>query len=168
MTKLFNQLIILTAVIFLVACDTASTDKKTADTMDTKANFDMSAAKSAIEAGNAKFMDGLKKGDSAAIAALYADDAWVMPPNTEPVKGSDIAAFWGSVIRMGVKDAKFITDDVSGNADMLVETAHYEMYGADNKLLDKGKYVVAWKPVNGEWKLYRDIWNTSMPAAPSK
>src|SRR5687767_10282104 len=120
MTKLFNQLIILTAVIFLAACDTASTDKKTADTMDAKANFDMSAAKSAIETGNAKFIDGLKKGDSAAIAALYAGDAWVMPPNTEPVKGSDIAAFWGSVIRMGVKDAKSITDDVSGNADMLV------------------------------------------------
>ena len=48
---------------------------------------------------------------------------------------------------------------------MLAETAHYEMYGADNKLLDKGKYVVVWKPVNGEWKLYRDIWNSSMPAA---
>jgi len=58
-----------------------------------------------------------------------------------------------------------MTDEVTGNGEMLAETAHYEMYGADNKLLDKGKYVVVWKPVNGEWKLYRDIWNSSMPAA---
>jgi ketosteroid isomerase-like protein len=110
-------------------------------------------------------MDGIKRGDSTAIAALYANDAWALPPNMEPVKGSAIAGLWGAVIRMGIKDAKFMTDEVTGNGEILAETAHYEMYGADNKLLDKGKYVVVWKPVNGEWKLYRDIWNSSMPAA---
>jgi hypothetical protein len=50
----------------------------------------------------------------------------------------------------------------------LVETGRYEIYGAENKLMDKGKYVVAWKPVNGDWKLYRDIFNSDMPAAPAK
>jgi len=170
MTKLFRQLITVVAMTLIVACNEASTDSKTSESTETKekASFDMAAARSAIDAANAKFMDGIKRGDSAAIAALYADDAWVLPPNSEAVKGAAIAGMWGSVIRMGIKDAKFMTDEVTGNAEMLAETAHYEMYGADNKLLDKGKYVVVWKPVNGEWKLYRDIWNTSMPAAPVK
>ncbi len=69
---------------------------------------------------------------------------------------------------MGIKDIKITTDDVIGNGDVLGETGKYEMYADNNKLVDKGKYVVLWKMENGEWKLYRDIWNTSMPAAPSK
>ena len=151
----------------MTSCNTATTDSKTSDNAETKekASFDLTAARSAIDAANAKFMDGIKRGDSAAIAALYSDDAWVLPPNMEPVKGAAIAGFWGSIIRMGIKEAKFMTDEVTGNADMLAETAHVELYGADSKLLDKGKYVVVWKPVNGEWKLYRDIWNSSMPSA---
>jgi len=27
-----------------------------------------------------------------------------------------------------------------------------------------GKYVVIWKRDGGQWKIHRDIWNTSMPA----
>jgi ketosteroid isomerase-like protein len=168
MTKLFNQLIILTAVIFLAGCDTASTDKKTADTMDTKVSFDPAAAKSAIESENVKFMDAFKKGDSAAIASMYASDALMLPPNSEPVKGTGIAENWGAFIRMGIKDFKLITDDVSGNESQLAETGRYELYGDGNKLIDKGKYVVVWQPANGGWKLHRDIWNSSMPASPSK
>ena len=30
-------------------------------------------------------------------------------------------------------------------------------------MLDKGKYVVVWENENGSWKIYRDIFNTSMP-----
>ena len=167
MTKVFIELITVGAISLVTACNTATTDSKTSDNAENKekASFDLTAARSAIDAANAKFMDGIKRGDSTAIAALYANDAWALPPNMEPVKGSAIAGLWGAVIRMGIKDAKFMTDEVTGNGEILAETAHYEMYGADNKLLDKGKYVVVWKPVNGEWKLYRDIWNSSMPPA---
>jgi ketosteroid isomerase-like protein len=35
----------------------------------------------------------------------------------------------------------------------------------DGKVADRGKYVVIWKRVGGEWKLHRDIWTTSLPAA---
>jgi ketosteroid isomerase-like protein len=167
MTKSINQLIVAATAIFIVACNTASTDSKTAEATETKDKpaFDLASAKSSIEANNVKFIDAIKKGDSAAVAALYAEDALVLPTNREAVKVSDIASFWGGMIRMGVKDLKLMTDDVAGNEDQLAETGRYEIYGAENKLLDKGKYVVVWKPVNGSWKLYRDIFNTSLPAA---
>ena len=49
-----------------------------------------------------------------------------------------------------------------------LETGRYELYDAQNKILDKGKYVVVWKQENGEWKLFRDIFNSDLPAAPAK
>jgi ketosteroid isomerase-like protein len=42
------------------------------------------------------------------------------------------------------------------------------MFAADNKSLDKGKYVAVWKKENGTWKMYRDIWNSNMSAATTK
>ena len=170
MTKPFNQLIVATTTIFMVACNSASTDSKTADATEKKETpaFDLATAKTAIEAENAKFMDAFKKGDSAGAASNYAQDALVMPSNAEPVAKSAIAPLWGSFIRMGVKDVKLIVDDIAGNAEIISETGRYEIYAAENKMLDKGKYVVVWKPENGAWKIYRDIFNTNMPAAPAK
>jgi len=170
MTKSFNLLIVAAAVICLVACNSASTDSKTAEATETKNSpaFDLATAKTAIEAENAKFMDAFKKGDSAAAASNYSQDAILLPPNGEPVAKSSIAPLWGSFIRMGVKDVKLVIDDIAGNAEIISETGHYEIYAAENKVLDKGKYVVVWKPENGAWKMYRDIWNSSMPAAPAK
>jgi ketosteroid isomerase-like protein len=34
----------------------------------------------------------------------------------------------------------------------------------DGTVVDRGKYVVVWKKVGGQWLLHRDIWNTSQPA----
>jgi hypothetical protein len=69
---------------------------------------------------------------------------------------------------MGVKDLKLSTEDISGNAKQVVETGRYEIYGDKNKFLEKGKYVVVWKFENGTWKMYRDIWNSSMPVEGAK
>jgi ketosteroid isomerase-like protein len=154
--------------IAVAGCNTQPTDKTNSIAKTDSTSFDISKAKSAIADINTKFSDELKKGDSAGMASHYASDAWVMPPNSEPVPQDKIVSVWGGAIRMGVKDLKLTTDDVTGNGDVLGETGKYEMYGNNNKLLDKGKYVVIWKSENGEWKLYRDIWNTSMPAKSGK
>ncbi len=75
---------------------------------------------------------------------------------------------WGGALRMGVKDFKLTITDITGGGDLYVETGNIEMFGADNKSLDKGKYVAVWKKENGNWKMYRDIWNSNMAAAPTK
>ncbi len=102
MTKLFNQLIVATAAVFIVACNSASTDSETSETMETKetTSFDLSSAKSSIEAENAKFMEAFKKGDSAAAASNYSHDAMMLPPNSEPVGKAGIASLWGSFMGM--------------------------------------------------------------------
>ena len=169
MSKLFSLLTVATAVLLFTACNNAATESKSPETAaKDSANFDLSTAKAAVEAENVKFVDAFKKGDSAAIAALYSHDALILPPNMESVKRNDIAAFWGGFMKMGVEDFKLITDDVAGNENQLSETGRYEIYGAENKVLDKGKYVVVWKPANGGWKFYRDIFNSDVPAVPAK
>ena len=129
--------------------------------------FDAGKAKVTIMGFNDKFSEYIKNGDSTSLASLYAADAWVLPPNSEPVMKDQVASMWGETMRMGVKAIKLATMDVTGNEQLLVETGKYEVYGDNNKLLDKGKYIVTWKQENGEWKMYRDIWNTSMPLPPA-
>ncbi|HEY6976452.1 MAG TPA: DUF4440 domain-containing protein [Chitinophagaceae bacterium] len=165
MKKLSISLLLGSIALCMVNCsNNQSAENITSAQKPDSTSFDIDKAKSAISDLNAKFSDELRKGDSAAMASLYASDALVMPPNSEPVPKDKIISVWGGAIRMGVKDIKLTTDDLTGNEEVVGETGKYEMYGDNNKLLDKGKYVVLWKNENGEWKLYRDIWNTSMPA----
>ena len=155
---------LLTAGTFMmVACNDASKTETSKMSTTDSTSFDLSKAKADIEADNARFIEQIKKGDSAGLAEHYHSDAQILMSGMEPVNRKDIAGAWGSFLRMGVKDFKMTTHDVVGNDDLLVETGSYEMIGDKNVVLDKGKYVVAWKKENGLWKLYRDIANTSMP-----
>ncbi len=126
--------------------------------------FDKQKATAFIDSVNKKFTEFVRNGDSVALAAFYHNDAQLLFSNSEPIKGKAILNAWGSIIRMGVKEFTFTTTDISGSGDLLVETGNYEMKTADNSPIDKGKYVVVWKVQDGQWKLYRDIGNTSLPA----
>ena len=153
--------------VFFIACkDTTTTNIKTSAT-DSTGN-EMQSVKEYIKKEVANFEEEVKKGDSNAMAAHYASDAIVMPPNSEPVKGNDIVNLWGGALRMGVKDLKLNTTDISGGGDLYSETGNYEMFGADNKSLDRGKYVVVWKKDNANWKMFRDIWNSNAIPPASK
>ena len=125
-------------------------------------------ARAAIEEANGRFSALVAKGDSAGLAAMYAADAQVFPPHSDIVTGTAIQKLWQGVIDSGVKSAKLTTVDVIDAADLASETGKYEMIGAEGTVLDSGKYVVVWKQVGGRWKILRDIWNTSLPAAAAK
>jgi ketosteroid isomerase-like protein len=165
MKKYCALLVMAGAIIFYTSCENNNkTTTADTDVRDTAAaTFDLGKARDWIESENRKFTEEVKRGDSNAMAAHYSSDAWLMFDNSEPFKVSDIASAWGGAIRMGMKDIKITTQDLVGGPEILAETGTYEMYGANNKLLDKGKYVVVWKRDNGGWKMYRDIGNSSMP-----
>ena len=156
--------LLVVSALFLNACNTPSTTVDNTTSKDSTAN-DASKVEAFIKSEGSKFNEEMQRGDSNALAAHYASDAVVMPPNSEIVKGKDVIGVWGGAVRMGVKGFKLNTSDVTGGGDIYSETGTFEMTGADNKTMDKGKYITVWKNDKGSWKIYRDIWNTSMPAA---
>ena len=123
----------------------------------------------AIEAANGKFGEAIRRGDGAAVAALYTEDAQLLPPNSEMIQGRDgIKAFWTGGLQMGIKDAVLTTREVLGIGDMVCEIGKYDLTikpEGQAAIKDIGKYLVIWKKSReGAWKLHVDIWNTSGPA----
>ena len=121
----------------------------------------------AIEAGNEAFMAAFAAHDAAAVAALYAEDAKLLPPNAPILEGrAAIQAFWQAVMGMGIASARLDIQEVDALGDTAVEVSLFTLYTADGTVADYGKYIVEWKRVKGQWLLYRDIFNTSQPPAP--
>ena len=117
-----------------------------------------------IVKANTKFMALFRDGNTSGLADCYTADAKVLPPNTDEVSGrSAIAQFWQAVMDSGVKEAKLETGEVDANSETAVEVSKFSLHGANGDTLDSGKYIVVWKKDNGNWKLHRDIFNSSVP-----
>ncbi len=109
-----------------------------------------------------KFLAAFNSGDAAGVAMMYAEEGKIMPPNSEIFTGREaIQAFWKVPIDMGAKAALKIVE-VEKHDDTAIEIGLYELSSGD-QTLDKGKYMVVWKKVEGEWKMHRDIWNSNLP-----
>ena len=111
-------------------------------------------------------MAAFARQDAAAVAALYAADAVMLPPGQGPVSGTEaIQEFWQAGMSLGITGVELASSDVEVHGRLAIETGNYKLYNADGDRLEEGKYLVVWVSQKGEWKLYRDIWNSSVPAA---
>lgn len=131
--------------------------------------MDVEQVRNAIEENNLKFGDAVRQGDAIALAALYTEDATLLPPDSEMIKGSPaIEEFWSSGFQMGIKDAVLTTVDVFGSGDFAYEIGNYLLtiqVEEQEPVEQRGKYVVVWKQSDdGTWKLHVDIWNSTAPA----
>ena len=128
-------------------------------------------ARAPLEKLGAAFAEAFNRGDIAAVAAMYSDDALVLPPDSDLVQGrSAIEALWKGTRDSGMKDLAFTVLDVHSSRDLAVEVgkADFKIQTANQAESSSQtvKYVVVWKrQKDGAWRLFRDIWN-SMPSAP--
>lgn len=118
-----------------------------------------------IEAANRKVHETLALQDATAIANLYTVDGWMLPPNQDFVRGrEEIAKFWEVALMLGGdRGMTTTTIEVDGAGDTANEVGRYVFKSDDGKVVDEGKFIVIWKLVDGEWKLHRDIFNSSFP-----
>ena len=131
--------------------------------------MDLNQISLSIQEGNAKFGEGFRQGNPGAVAELYTDEAVLLPPNFNMIKGKEgIETFWAGAMQMGVKDVSLSTEDLMIMGDFVCEIGKYKLTiqpEGQETTEDQGKYLVIWKQAaEGTWKLHIDIWNTSMPA----
>ena len=125
----------------------------------------MENVREAITSANQNFMNAFKRGDAAAIAALYTDDAKLLPPDIQMMSGREaIQSFWQGAMDMGIKEAKLESVGVEAQGDLAYEIGRFALTvqpkGGEGTTLT-GKYVVVWKNQGGAWRLHVDIWNTN-------
>jgi uncharacterized protein (TIGR02246 family) len=111
-----------------------------------------------MAAGNAK--------DAAAIAALYAEDAVVMPPNAAAVKGrAAIQSFWKGMVDQLTGNVTLTRVSGWQGADTGYEAGTFAAkMGTAN---DAGKYLITFKKsADGKWLITNDIFNSDLPCPP--
>jgi uncharacterized protein (TIGR02246 family) len=117
----------------------------------------------AIEAANEVFMATFNRGDSAVLAELYTENGQLLPAGSDFVTGREaIQNFWQGVMDMGIKSANLETIEVEGHRDTAIDVGKYTLRGESENVLDRGKYLIIWKQLAGQWKLHRDIWTSSL------
>lgn len=120
----------------------------------------------AIVAADETFMTTFSRGDSAGMAALYTENGQFLPPNSDFVTGKQaIQAIFQAFMDMGVKAIKLETIEVEGYGDTASEVGKYILEDEGGQVPDRGKFIVIWKQEAGQWKVHRDIINTSMPSS---
>jgi uncharacterized protein (TIGR02246 family) len=121
-----------------------------------------------IDAINKGFVEAFNRGDLAAAMRVYTEDATILPPNTEMIKGKKaITAYWQGALNMGVKEAQLETVEVTPMGEKAAcEIGTYVLKihpEGGQAFTDKGKYMMVWKLVDGSWKWDSDAWNSSLP-----
>jgi uncharacterized protein (TIGR02246 family) len=103
------------------------------------------------------------RGDAAAVAALYSQDAQLVMSGSPPVRGQ--AAIRGAVeamMKSGVK-VKIGTDQNNGSGDLAYVYGHYSVLDGA-KSVEEGSYVEVWRRREGAWLIDLDV-NAVGPAA---
>jgi len=119
--------------------------------------------KATIQKLNDAWTAAFNKGDAAAVAAMYTEDAYVLPPGADMIRGrAAIEAFWRQAVQQ-LGDAKLTTIEVLP----LGPQAAREIGAVSLKSKSQppqeivGKYAVLWRKVGGKWRLATDIWNSN-------
>ena len=108
--------------------------------------------------------------DASAVAEFYTEDAILLPPNTEMVRGKTSIQEFQEAFFKGQESTELTLTpvEVFGVDYLAYEVGTYTLTmvpaGSDSPVSDTGKYVEALKKqADGSWKIAADIWNSDQP-----
>jgi len=119
-------------------------------------------------ATNRQFEEAIARGDAAACAAVYTDDAKILPPDSPALTGKQAAqGLWQSIIDMGVKGISLQTLELEEMGDGAVErgAATIDIQGEGGQTIQaSAKFIVLWRrQADGAWKWHWDCFNFDAP-----
>ncbi|MBO6606110.1 nuclear transport factor 2 family protein [Psychroserpens sp.] len=110
------------------------------------------------------FSNSVMNSDYQAIGKAYTEDAKIFPNNRDIIAGQDaIIKYWTLPEGLKTKYHKITPEEIKIIGNEAYDYGYYEgtTLRADGTESNwKGKYVIVWKKLNDEWKIYLDIWNS--------
>jgi len=118
-----------------------------------------------------KWFDDYNAGNADAVAAQYADDGVLMPPNVPASTGrAAIAAFLtkdtATTKAAGLTLKNTAVNGVGVTGDLAWMSGTFAVVDAKGATVDTGKYLSVHRRSSGGWLYVRDIWNSDNPAPP--
>jgi len=130
-----------------------------------------SADEAAIRAQTASWEKAYNGGDAKAVAALYAEDALLLPPGAAGVSGraAILEFFTRDIAGTKAAGAVFVLNPktdvgVSGSTGWESGTYKVTVKGA---VVETGKFLSVSRKQGGKWLYLRDTWNADAPPAPA-
>ncbi len=107
--------------------------------------------------------EAFNNGDAAALAALYTEDAILLPPGAPLIRGR--AAIEAQLAKEagGGFQIEIVSLESPSQGDTGYNLGTFTVKDANGTVVDTGKFIEIWKHVDGEWKLYADIYNSDVP-----
>jgi len=134
---------------------------------DASNQAEVSAGKIELGQMNRDFAAALNAKDAKAAAALYTEDAVLIPPGEPLVRGREaIEEYWrGAIESGGVRDVSVETMDALSSGSLGYETGSFVLTanGPDGEaVIDRGRYIeLLRREPDGRWLSTHGIWNAS-------
>jgi ketosteroid isomerase-like protein len=97
------------------------------------------------------------------LASAYTMDGKILPPGTDIIEGREaIKQRWLLPNGVDIPLHKVTPTEINVIGDYAYDLGYYEgkTKRPNGEVFDfSGKYVIVWKKVEGEWKIYIDMWN---------
>jgi ketosteroid isomerase-like protein len=128
------------------------------------------ATAAAIEKTTAAFVAALAAGDAAAASAAYADDARLLPPESEVVRGrAAIERFWRAGVDAGISGVELDSVELERRHAIAYEFGRYALRlhaGDGDAVVDRGSYVLVHeRQDDGSWRRAVEMFSPSQPPA---
>jgi len=124
----------------------------------------------AIKASTEENVQAVRSKDWAALAALYTDDAVVMPPNESIIRGRAAIQAWAETYPW-VTEFNLTIEEIDGFGNLAyvrnASSTTMEPEGAPEPIRSTGKGIeIRRKQQDGSWLIAIDIWNSDLPPPP--
>ena len=124
-------------------------------------------SESAVRELSQDFCTSFNTGNYDHAAALFASDAWFMPPHREAAQGPKaIERVIRELGESGYQELRFETTRVDHSGDIAIEIGRYvvTVQRGGAAVPDHGHYLRSWRRF-GAWLITAECWNSSLPLA---
>jgi ketosteroid isomerase-like protein len=137
--------------------------------LDGNSAFNLEEVSGLIKDKTDRFTEAHLTKDTVFLNSCFTSDARVFPPNSDIVSGiaaiSQLNSDW---VNYGIYQFEETSTSFFGNKDYLIDEGTYHLIYGKERTAESGKYVTIWKNDGGIWKIYSNIWNSSLSLASSE